>query len=148
LSVSSFPHRERGADVIGEVLFKSPRFFRYIGSPRPTLGISGNTDSGTDYLYYDFTWTAMLTRETAQPKDGVFASLFLGGAVHDGDLNVETSTHKALGTRALYHLGLLGGYQITATYSIGLYYDHLSNANAAQHNPGLNNVGVRVGYTF
>jgi lipid A 3-O-deacylase len=143
-----FPTRERGVDVIGEVLFKSPWFFKYIGSPRPAFGISGNTEGSTSYVYYDFMYSWMLTRSKAAPWRGLYAGFFLGGSVHDGNLNTLENGRKTLGTRALYHLGLLGGYQLTRRYSLELYYDHLSNANASQHNPGLNNLGLRVGYKF
>ena len=141
-------HVESGADIIGEVLFKSPDLFRYIGSPRPTLGASVNTDGNTDYAYFDFTWTATLFRPQMLAQDGVYAGLFLGGAVHDGHLDTAPSDRKALGTRALYHLGVFAGYQLTPVVSLEIYYDHLSNANASSHNPGLNNIGARTGFKF
>ena len=43
---------------------------------------------------------------------------FLGGAVHDGHLNTESGGNKALGTRALYHLGIMAGYQIAPVNNI------------------------------
>jgi lipid A 3-O-deacylase len=46
---------EGGADIVGEVLLKSPDFLRVIGAPRPTIGGSVNTNGKTDYIYFDMT---------------------------------------------------------------------------------------------
>jgi lipid A 3-O-deacylase len=139
---------EGGADIVGEVLLKSPDFLRVIGAPRPTIGGSVNTNGKTDYLYFDMTWTATVWRQTPQQGDGIYLGAFVGGALHDGRLNERDDGNKDLGTRALFHLGVEAGYQITPIYSIELYFSHLSNAFTSSQNPGLNNVGVRAGFKF
>jgi lipid A 3-O-deacylase len=139
---------ERGAQINGEVLFTSPDVLKVIGSPRPTLGAAWNTAGKTSYAYFDMTWTPMLWENLLQSGDGIYGGGFLGGAVHDGNLNVETHGKKALGTRALFHLGLEAGYQITPAYSVEGYFAHLSNADASSHNAGLNDIGIRAGFKF
>jgi lipid A 3-O-deacylase len=139
---------EGGADIVGEVLFKSPDFLRVVGVPRPTIGGSANTNGKTDYLYFDMTWTVTAWRATLQQDDGIYLGAFVGGALHDGRLNERDDSNKNLGTRALFHLGVEAGYQITPVYSIELYFSHLSNAFTSSQNPGLNNGGVRVGFKF
>lgn len=142
---------EGGADLMGEVLFKSPEIFGIIGAPRPTLGASVNTAGKTDYLYFDFTWNYTFFHDVINAQDGFYVGGFLGGALHDGHLNSRPSgdtTDKLLGTRALYHLGLELGYQINPVNSVEIYFDHLSNADASSHNAGLNNVGLRTGFKF
>jgi lipid A 3-O-deacylase len=140
---------EGGADIVGEVLFKSPEFLHVIGAPRPTIGGSVNTDGKTDYLYFDMTWTATVWRPTLRDGDGIYLGGFLGGAVHDGRLvGEDTNGNKNLGTRALFHLGVEAGYHITPVYNLEAYFSHLSNADASSHNPGLNNVGLRAGFKF
>ena len=140
---------EGGADFVGELLFRGPDFYRYIGSPRLAFGGSVNSSGHTDYLYFDlFAWQVTVWQPHLRPDDGLFVGLFLGGAVHDGELNRQVDGNKALGTRGLYHLGLLAGYQINPVNSIEIYYDHLSNAGASSHNAGLNNLGVRTGFKF
>jgi lipid A 3-O-deacylase len=141
-------HIEGGADVVGEVLFTSPAFLSVIGSPRPTLGGSVNTDGQTDYAYLDLTWTATVWHTNPGTEEGLYVGGFLGGAVHDGQLREVDDHNKDLGTRALYHLGVEAGYQLTPAYSIEAYFSHLSNADASSHNPGLNNLGLRVGFKF
>ena len=139
---------EGGADIVGEVLFKSPDFLGVIGAPRPTIGGSVNTNGKTDYIYFDMTWTATVWKPTPQQSDRIYVGAFVGGAVHDGRLNERDDGNKDLGTRALFHLGVEAGYQITPVYSMEIYFSHLSNADASSHNPGLNNVGVRAGFKF
>ena len=139
---------EGGADIVGEVLFKSPDFLGVIGAPRPTIGGSVNTNGKTDYIYFDMTWTATVWKPTLQQGDGIYLGAFVGGAVHDGRVNERDDGNKDLGTRALFHLGVEAGYQITPVYSLEAYFSHLSNADASSHNPGLNNVGVRAGFKF
>ena len=139
---------EGGADIVGEVLFKSPGFLGFIGSPRPTLGISVNTNGNTDFVYADLTWTATLLEPGLQPQDDIYAGFFFGGAVHDGQLDHRVDDNKALGTRALFHLGVLAGYQINPVNSIEFYFAHLSNAGLGKHNAGLNNIGARTGFKF
>jgi lipid A 3-O-deacylase len=141
--------KEHGADIMGEVLFTSPDFLSIIGAPRPVLGLSGNSSGGTDYAYADLNWTGFFWHPEEGPEGaGVYVSGILGGAVHNGPLNTPTRDKEALGTRALFHLGAALGYQMTARNSVEIYFDHLSNADASSHNPGLNNVGVRVGFKF
>jgi lipid A 3-O-deacylase len=139
---------EKGAEVNGEVLFVSPDIFKVIGAPRPTLGASLNTAKKTSYAYFDMTWTPMLWENLLSSGGGIYAGGFLGGAVHDGNLNRTAHSKKALGTRALYHLGAEAGYQITPVYSVEAYFAHLSNAEASSRNGGLNDVGLRVGFKF
>lgn len=141
-------HVEGGADITGEVLFASPQFLAPIGAPRPTLGASVNTAGKTDYLYADLTWTGTLWHPMLRPQDGVYVGGALGGAVHDGRLNQSVDDDKPLGTRALFHVGVELGYQISAANSVEIYLDHLSNADTSTHNPGLNNIGLRTGFKF
>jgi lipid A 3-O-deacylase len=140
---------ESGFDVDGELIFKPPRFLKIIGSPRQDVGISINTDNKTSFLYLDIlNWRPTLSRNLLRPDDAIYVTGFLGGAVHDGNLNHDTSDKKALGSRVLYHLGAGIGYQINPVNSIEAYFVHLSNAGASSHNGGINDIGIRVGFKF
>ncbi|HUH83627.1 MAG TPA: acyloxyacyl hydrolase [Stellaceae bacterium] len=140
---------ESGADVDGELIFKSPSFLKMIGSPRQDVGVSVNTDNKTSFLYLDIlNWEWAPVHNLLHPGDGAYVDAFLGGAVHDGNLNHEDNGKKALGTRALYHLGASLGYQINPVNSVEVYFVHLSNAGASSHNGGINDIGIRVGFKF
>src|SRR5215469_7282140 len=75
---------EGGADIVGEVLLRSPNFLHIIGAPRPTIGGSANTNGKTNYVYFDMTWTAAVWQLILQQGDGMYVGGVLGGAVHDG----------------------------------------------------------------
>lgn len=142
-------HIEDGADINGELIFKSPDFLKILGSPRQDVGISINTDNKTSFIYLDIlNWDPVLFRDVLRADDGIYAGGFLGGAVHDGNLDHESDGKKALGTRALYHLGVNLGYQINSVNSIEIYFAHLSNAGASSHNAGINDIGLRTGFKF
>jgi lipid A 3-O-deacylase len=140
---------EGGADIDGELNFKPPDFLQVIGSPHQDVGIAVNTGNRTSFVYVDILhWQPTLWRELLSADDSIWVGGQLGGAVHDGDLDHKGDHKKALGTRALYHLGAELGYQIDPVYSVSGYFVHLSNAGASSHNAGINDFGVRVGFKF
>lgn len=68
---------ESGADIDGELVFKSPDFLKIIGSPRQDVGISINTDNKTSLLYLDIlNWQPTLCRNLLRPDDGSMPALF------------------------------------------------------------------------
>jgi lipid A 3-O-deacylase len=133
--------QESGVDGNAELRFVSPDFLAPIFAPRPHVGISVNSNGGNSYAYAGLTWTANFSPMW-------YGNLGLGGAVHDGPDNSTDPTHKGLGTRALFHEYLELGAHISAPWSTSLFLDHVSNADIARHNPGLTNIGLRVGYSF
>lgn len=142
-------HVEAGADINGELDFKPLPFLRFLGSPHQDVGIGINTNGDTSFLYVDILhWQPTLWRQVLRSNDSIWVGAQLGGAVHDGNLNHEADDKKSLGTRALYHLGAELGYQFNTARSVSIYFVHLSNANVSQHNPGINDIGLRVGFKF
>jgi hypothetical protein len=138
---------EEGLDVNIEARFASPTFLDVLLSPRPHLGVSANTEGDTSYAYFGLTWHAagILGQE-----DSLFIEGSLGGAVHDGAVERAEAEpgEKPLGTRVLFRESVEIGYAFTARQSVSVMFDHLSNANLGDANPGLNNVGIRYGVRF
>ncbi|MGH7088920.1 MAG: acyloxyacyl hydrolase [Stellaceae bacterium] len=136
-------HREPGVDVNGELLFVSPPVLSAVFAPRPHFGVEINSDGKNSYAYGGLTLTANFT-------DRVFADLGLGGAIHDGPDQSSPATrhHKGLGTRFLFHESVDLGYRLTPRWDVAAYLDHVSNADIGGHNPGITNLGARVGYSF
>jgi lipid A 3-O-deacylase len=134
-------HTESGIDVNAEVLFASPGWLSFIGSPHPNLGATINSAGGTSYGYFGLAWTPTLWGP-------IFAGLGLGGAVHDGELNTSDVRRKELGSRILFHEELELGYRVADPSSLSVFLDHISNADLARHNQGLTNLGMRLGMTF
>ncbi len=138
-AVPTLTHKEPGADINLEVLFYSPDFLGVIGSPRPHLGFALNTGGDTNQLYAGLTWEWDFWRN-------MFASLAIGGAIHDGDLDVRRNDKKELGCRVLFRQALELGYRIRQRHGLSLYLDHLSNAGICDQNEGLELLGIRYGY--
>jgi len=141
-------HVEPGADLNIEVLFPSPAVLRILGAPRPHLGLSLNTAGATDYAYVGLTWSGRPWQSLLALPEGLCVAGSLGGGVHDGHLDTTLPERKSLGSRLLVRESVEAGYQLTRRASLSVMLDHLSNAGLAPHNPGLTNVGARIGVTF
>ena len=148
---------ESGVDVNGEVRFHAldwfaskdnPEWLNDILAPRPDIGGSLNTSGHTDFVYAGLVWTWDVAHNLFQPKDGMYIDFGFGGALNDGHLNDAPPGDKDFGSRGLFHLQGELGYRFDPTWSLSAYYDHYSNAGLAHPNPGINNVGLRVGYSF
>ena len=122
-----------------EILFESPSFLDWAWSPRPHIGVNINTEGDTSQGYFGLSWQFDLYR-------GIFFGFSLGGAVHTGNVNDSDPNQKALGSRILFRESLELGYAIDRRYRISLYLDHISNANLADHNEGIDDVGIRFGF--
>jgi lipid A 3-O-deacylase len=134
-------HFERGVNLNAEVDFVSPRFLRYLLSPRPRVGGSVNTEGYTSNAYVDLDWRWQL-------KAGPFFEGFLGGAVHDGKLRDANPRFAELGTRFLFHIGLEAGVRLYGRHGLSLFWEHMSNSALAHKNQGMDSAGLRYGYRF
>lgn len=141
-------HKENGPDINAELLFRSPNFLAPIFAPRPHIGVTANTLGLASYAYAGLTWSGSPWAGTPGPLGGVFASLGLGGAIHNGPNNTTTPGRLGLGTRLLFHEYVELGYRLTSHVYLAAYLDHVSNADTGRHNPGLTNLGLRLGYRF
>ncbi len=137
--------KEHGADLNLELLFVSPTLapFRWIGSPRPHLGFSGNLDGYTSKAYGGLTWEWDFWGQ-------FFAGGSLGFAWHDGKTSTLDTDRKELGSKWLFReslsLGVRFGSRLQHNASVML--DHISNAGIADKNDGLDTVGLRYGIRF
>ena len=137
-----FRHRyERGVNLNAEVIFVSPRFFRWIGAPRPRLGGSVNTVGQTSNVYLDLDWTY-------QFRAGPFLEGFFGGTWHDGKLYHANPTRIEFGSRMLFHVGGEVGWRLFGHHGVSLFWEHMSNSALAKRNQGADNMGLRYSYRF
>jgi lipid A 3-O-deacylase len=150
---------ENGLDINGEVLFTAPQWFvspddpvwlRDLLAPRPTFGFTANTAGGTSFINLNLNWSWNLANNILDDHDGIYASFEFGGALNNSDLNPDPndSDHKDMGTRGLFHLAAELGYDFDEHMNVSVYYEHFSNAGLSSTNPGMNNVGLRLGYKF
>jgi len=133
--------QEDGVDVNVEVLFDSPEWLGWIGSPRPHVGATIAThDNATSFAYTGLVWDY-----------NFWGPLFIEGAfglaLHDGDIN-KSLTQNELGCRWNFHESASLGYNVNESNRVMLTAEHISNASLCSENEGLTNVGVRYGYKF
>lgn len=137
---SGFRQEPSGADINIELLLR-PSLPMLGGTIRPVLGGTVSTGGYTHHGYLGLRWQAEL-------PGNLFLGLGLGGAVHDGHLLPDSAVHKALGSRALFHIPAEIGYRLDAQHSLSLYFEHTSNAWLARYNEGMDRIGLRYGYRF
>jgi len=143
--------KETGADIGAEILFTSPSLLEAIWSPRPVIGGLVNTSGETDQAYVGLTWTWDFAHSVLMNDDGFYVEGTLGGGVNDGHTNVtpaESQHRKALGSNALFREDVDLGYRFSPRWSLAISYNHISDADLAVRNEGLNDIGLRVGMKF
>ena len=132
-----------------EALFRSPRFLSAIGAPRPYLGATIAADlDATHQFYSGLEWEVSL-------GDKFFAAAGGGIAVHTGETKFDPVADAAraadtvfLGCRVLFRASADIGYRVTERARLSLHVDHLSNAGICSPNEGLDNAGIRLGFSF
>jgi lipid A 3-O-deacylase len=144
-------HKEDGADVNLEFLFKSPDFLKIIWSPRPHIGADINTSHNTNVVYAGLTWTIPIVGHLFGRQDGLFVDLSEGPSWNDGIINVKPQfgeTRKSLGSNILFRESFSLGYTISPKNDLSIFVDHVSNARLADRNEGITSAGLRIGYKF
>jgi hypothetical protein len=144
-------------DINGELVsprlpFELPGYWRNF-VPRIHVGGSANLSGRTSFAYTGVLWTFPIYR-------GIFFETFIGPAVHNGVLAGD-ATHSVLGCHTLFHAGASLGYRLDDHWSVIGTFEHLSNGKQlfgidcgtnqnlpGSANQGLNNYGLRVGYSF
>jgi lipid A 3-O-deacylase len=153
------PKIEHGLDINGEVLFTAPQWLvspddpewvKILLAPRPDIGFTANTAGGTSFGYIGLNWTADIAQNLLNDHDGLYFSFGFGGAISNSDLSGdnEGNNNKDMGSRGLFHLYTELGYRVTQHMNVSVFYEHYSNAGLGTTNPGMNNLGMRLGYRF
>ncbi len=120
-----FTKTEGGLDLGIEAIFGE-------GIIRPIAGLMINARGETSKAYAGFVLTTT--------KSGPFASFGIGGAI-------QVNSVRKLGSKLLFRLALEAGCSIEG-HRVSLIWDHISNGNLAEHNAGLDILGIRYGYAF
>lgn len=137
-------HFDQIRDVNVELLFRSPEndVFKWLGSPRPTLGVTVNLAGQESLMHLGLTWHVPIF-ETPFYLEGT-----LGGAVHNGELGGHLGKLRPQGCRFGFYSGVGVGANLTDRLTATLSYEHMSNADLCADNFGLTNVGLRIGFKF
>ena len=84
----------------------------------------------------------------ADGADGLFLDASLGGSAHNGKLDTTDPDRKSLGSPVLFRESLELGYRFAEVHSLSVMLDHISNADLADRNEGLDTLGIRCGLKF
>jgi len=125
-----------------DILFRSPEIdaFRWIGSPRPTLGVTLNL-ARESMVHAGLTWR--LPMPAVVP---VFVEFEFGGALHNGALSGATAPWRNLGCQALLYASFSVGWEFPEGRSLMLTEQHASHwGTCGVNNEGLNYIGIRLG---
>ena len=137
------PDSFSGGTVNAEVLLPSPDFLAAIGSPRPYLGTDIAISNDPIHVFYaGLNWEAYLT-------DAFYLGFSLGGSVNsDSKVGNDEGEVRDLGSPILFHLQASAGYDFTRNLGAQIYLIHVSNANIADSNDGLESTGLRLVYRY
>ncbi|WP_155317434.1 acyloxyacyl hydrolase [Desulfosarcina alkanivorans] len=133
--------REEGPDFSMAVIFNRPLFNLLSATAYPSVGGSWNTRGDTSTVYGG----VLLQWE---PASAFSFSTGIGLALHDGERDTDSADRKSLGSRVLFRIPIEIGYAISRHHRIVLAFDHVSNADLASPNEGMDSLGLVYGYRF
>jgi hypothetical protein len=138
---------EKGSgDVSAEVIFgnislNTDPWWRFV-TMRAHIGGTYNTAGKTDGIYAGPIWTAAI-------YDKVFVEASIDAAFNDGMTGpVKPLGRAGMGCHDGFHESVSIGYDVTAHWTVMATAEHYSNQNLCQLNHGINNFGVKIGYSF
>jgi lipid A 3-O-deacylase len=142
-------NKEQSTDLNFELL--SPRFGTQSGNwlqdfvfrPRVHFGGNYNLSRYRDQLYMGLTWDFPIF-------DRFYFEVSFGAMVHNGSLGRprEDFSRLSLGCGLLFRESVAIGYRLTERINIQAMLEHSSNAGLCFRNVGINNAGLRIGYSF
>jgi hypothetical protein len=111
--------------------------------PRLEVGATLNTAGKTSLAYGGAAWTWDFG---GSPW---FVEPHIGVAWQNGYDMAPLDSHRlSLGCSPLFHTGASAGYRLSRRWAVMATWEHSSNGGLCSHNEGLNNAGVRLGYSF
>ena len=127
-----------------EVLFKSPTpdIFRWIGSPRPSVGGLVNLGGYENLIHAGLDWHLPIGSTPFYLEAGI------GGGLHTGYANNAPPGFHDTGCPALFHYEYGIGANLSDHVTATLQWQHMSSLYLCNPNQGLNHLGVEVGWKF
>ena len=147
--------KEEGANIELELVSNSPDFLNLIGSPRPYMMASINTDDdGVSFAGFGVLWRWEFA-------DGWAFEPGFGYILHDGELDnpypalspqaIEfEEDNQLLGSRDLFRSSFALEREFGPHNALQLYWEHMSHGQILDtgRNQGLDYVGLRYLYRF
>ena len=111
------------------------------GAVLPNIGLSINSHGDTSKIYGGVLWEFLFS-------NGLFFNIGTGLPVHNGQLDSDDGDKKQLGCRVLLRTPTEFEFTFYERHRIPILFDHISNADLARPNEGLDTLGVRYGFQF
>lgn len=129
-----------------EALFRSPNLdiFRWIGSPKPTIGGALSLTGDTSWIFAGLTWQVPVF------ETPLFLEATTGVTLHNGPLHFAADEDDAVyGCRALLYVRGGVGVNISEDWTATAYLEHGSHGRTCgTDNDGFHSVGFQLGYKF
>jgi hypothetical protein len=126
-----------------DVLFKSPDVFKWIGSPRPSIGGIVSLDGYESLIHAGIDYHVPLG------STPFYAEVGGGVGVHTGYLDNAPPGFHNLGCPVLLHWKAGLGVNLTDHVTATLDWQHMSNiVFRCNPNEGLNDIGLVLGWKF
>ncbi len=147
-------NKESGANINGEIRFKSPEFLGVIWSPHPYVMASVNTDGNTSYGGVGLEWDWEFF-------GGWHLEPGFGYVIHNGEIDLPYApgdprsgpfldNNLLLGSEDLFRSSLALTLDFNDTWGMQVIYEHLSHGQilGEGRNQGLDEIGLRLVYNF
>lgn len=110
--------------------------------PKPFFGATVSTAGRTSHVHAGLAWSLDLTER-------LFIEAGIAGALHNGAFDpLPGAKRNAMGCAVHFRESAGIGYRIERNWSVIATVEHLSNGGLCNHNRGLTNIGVQIGYRF
>ncbi|HWA01450.1 MAG TPA: acyloxyacyl hydrolase [Caulobacterales bacterium] len=147
--------KEDGPNLEAELVYTSPHWSKWMGSPRPYVMVSVNTHGDTSFAGVGLYWRWEFVNHWALEPGA-------GYVVHNGEIDVPdelkgaqagvdfADRHQLLGSRDLFRTSFALERELGRRASWQIYYEHMSHGEilGRGRNQGLDEAGLRFLYRF
>tara|TARA_B100000029_G_scaffold316368_1_gene308763 strand:+ start:5971 stop:6552 length:582 start_codon:yes stop_codon:yes gene_type:complete len=137
-----------GPDYNFELMFNDSKFLKFLGSPKPILGLTQTSTGGSSLYYGGITWDKNISKNW-------FITGTTGIAYTNGLTKLEKGSEPTgdkkiqFGSKWLHRGAVELGWNFYGNDTISLMFSHVSHGSMLDNkNQGMDEFGIRYGYRF
>ena len=137
-----------GPDYNFELMFNDSKFLKFLGSPKPILGLTQTSTGGSSLYYGGITWDKNISKNWfVAGTTGIAYTNGLSKLPHGeepkGDKKIQ------FGSKWLHRGAVEIGWNFYGNDTISLMFSHVSHGSMLDNkNQGMDEFGIRYGYRF
>ena len=137
-----------GPDYNFELMFNDSKFLKFLGSPKPILGLTQTSTGGSSLYYGGITWDKNISKNWfVAGTTGIAYTNGLSklpqGQEPTGDKKIQ------FGSKWLHRGAVEFGWNFYGNDTISLMFSHVSHGSMLDNkNQGMDEFGIRYGYRF